>query len=85
MEFSRQEYRNGLPFRSPGDLPDPGIETRSSASEADSLLSEPPGKPSNFLQIWVVMKLVTWHFPSPWVWRSWEILAQGPESSLSVI
>ena len=36
---------NGLPFSSPEDLPDPGIEPRSSALQADSLLSEPPGKP----------------------------------------
>ena len=35
----------GLQFPSPGDLPDPGIEPRSSALQADSLLSEPPGKP----------------------------------------
>ena len=40
MEFSRQEYWNGLLFPSPGDLPDPGIEPRSPASEADSLSSE---------------------------------------------
>ena len=45
MEFSRQEYWYGLPFSSPGDLPDPGIEPRSPALQADSLLSEPPGKP----------------------------------------
>ena len=45
MEFSRQEYWNGLPFLSPGDLPQPGIEPRSVASQADSLPSEPPGKP----------------------------------------
>ena len=38
MEFSRQEYWSGLPFPSPGDLPDPGIEPR---LWADSLLSEP--------------------------------------------
>ena len=44
MEFSRQEYWNGLPFPSPGDLPDPGIEPGSSALQADSLPSEPPGK-----------------------------------------
>jgi len=44
MEFSRQEYWSGLPFPSPGDLPDPGIEHRSPALQADSLLSEPPGK-----------------------------------------
>ena len=42
MEFSRQEYWSGLPFPSPGDLPDPGIKPRSPALEADALLSEPP-------------------------------------------
>ena len=36
MEFSRQEYWNGLPFSSPGDLPDPGIEPRSPTSRADA-------------------------------------------------
>ena len=36
MGFSRQEYCNGLPFPSPGDLPDPGIEPRSPALQADS-------------------------------------------------
>ena len=45
MGFSRQEYRSGLPFPSPGDLPDPGIEPRSPALQADALTSEPPGKP----------------------------------------
>ena len=45
MEFSRQEYRNGLPFLSPGDLPDPGIEPRSPILQADTLPFEPPGKP----------------------------------------
>ena len=45
MEFSRQEYWSGLPFPSPGDLPDPGIQPRSPALQADaSLPSEPPGK-----------------------------------------
>ena len=43
--FSRQEYWSGLPFLSPKDLPEPGIEPRSPALEADALLSEPPGKP----------------------------------------
>ena len=47
MEFSRQEYWSGLPCPSPGDLPNPGIETRSPALRADSLLFEPPGKPKN--------------------------------------
>ena len=45
MEFSRQEYWSGLPFPSPGDLPDPGIEPESPALQADALSSEPPGKP----------------------------------------
>ena len=42
MGFSRQEYWSGLPFPSPGDLPDPGIEPRSPAFQADALTSEPP-------------------------------------------
>ena len=45
MGFSRQEFWSGLPFSSPGDLPDPGIEPRSPAFQADALTSEPPGKP----------------------------------------
>ena len=45
MEFSRQEYRSRLPFPSPGDLPDPGMEPGSPALQQDSLASEPPGKP----------------------------------------
>ena len=44
MGFSRQEYWRGLPFPSPGDLPNPGIEPGSPALQADSLASEPPGK-----------------------------------------
>ena len=43
MGFSRQEYWSELPFLSPGDLPDPGIEPRSPALWADALTSEPPG------------------------------------------
>ena len=45
MGFSRQEDWNGLPFPSPGDPPNPGIEPGSPALEADALTSEPPGKP----------------------------------------
>ena len=44
MGFSRQEYWSGLPFPSPGDLLNPGIEPRSPALQADALTSEPPGK-----------------------------------------
>ena len=43
MGFSRQEYWSGLPFPSPGDLPNPGIEPGSPALEADTLTSEPQG------------------------------------------
>ena len=42
MEFSRQEYWSGLPFVSPGDLPDPGIKPGSPTLQADALPSEPP-------------------------------------------
>ena len=45
MEFSRPEYWSVLPFPSPGDLPNPGIEPRSPTLQADSLPAEPPGKP----------------------------------------
>ena len=48
MGFSRQEYWSGLPFPSPGDLPDPGIEPRSPTLQADALTSEPPGKPEGW-------------------------------------
>ena len=44
MEFSRQEYWSALPRPPPGDLPNPGIEPRSPALQADSLPSQPPGK-----------------------------------------
>ena len=45
MGFSRQECWSGLPFPSPGDLPNPGIELRSHTLQTDSLPSEPPGNP----------------------------------------
>ena len=44
LEFSRQEYRSGLTFRLPGDLPDPGIKPTSSTLQVDSLPAEPSGK-----------------------------------------
>ena len=46
MGLSRQQYWTELPFPSPGDLPEPGIEPRSPALQVDSLLSEPRGKPN---------------------------------------
>ena len=49
MGFSRQGYWNGLPFPSPGDLPNPGTEPRSPTLQADTLPSEPRGKPQGNL------------------------------------
>ena len=43
VEFSRQEYWSGLPFPSPGDISEPGINPGSPALQAGSLPSEPPG------------------------------------------
>ena len=63
MGFSRQEYWHGLPFSSPGDLPDPGIEPRSHALQADALTSEPSGKPNQ-----VAFKKKSNHFIFPFWW-----------------
>ena len=51
MEFSRPEYQSGQPFPFPGDLPSPGIEPRSLALQANSLLAEPQGKPIAYAQL----------------------------------
>ena len=56
MKFSRQEYWSGLPVPSPWDLPDPGIQPGPSALQADSLLSELPGKP---VLEWLKLKRLT--------------------------
>ena len=59
MGFSRQEYWSGLPFPSPGDLPNPGIEPRSLTLQVDALTSEPPGKPvAKLSHVYLV------HYPS---------------------
>ena len=57
MGFSRQEYWSGLPFPSPGDLPDPGIKPRFLALQVDSFLSEPPGKPFDYLPMSLIQNL----------------------------
>ena len=54
MVFSRQEYWSGLPFPSPGDLPNPGIEPRSSTLQVNSLPSESPGKPFKLLGFGII-------------------------------
>ena len=51
MEFSRQEYRSGFPFPSPGNFPDPGIKPGSPVLQADYLSSESPGDINNTITI----------------------------------
>ena len=46
MGFLKQEYRNGLPFPPPGDLPDLGIEPTTLALAGGFFITEPPGKPT---------------------------------------
>ena len=58
MEFSRQEYWSGLPFPSPGDLPNPEIKPRSPALQAGSLPSEPPEKLLCFLVLTYLCKFL---------------------------
>ena len=70
MGFSRLEYWNGLPFPSPGDLPDPGIKPRSPTLQADALTSEPPGK-LMIQQMLAIWSLVPLPFLNPaWTSRS---------------
>ena len=73
MGFSRQEYWSGLPFPSPGDLPDPGIETRCPALQAESLLTELRGKPKLAILHKVVYMCQCFHFAPTglYKWCSW--------------
>ena len=66
MEFSRQEYWSGLPFPPPGDLPNPGIKPRSPALQADSLPSEPPGKPCEMNTILKFLRMM-WEKSHPFI------------------
>ena len=54
MGLSRPEYCSGLPFPSPGDLPDPRIQPRSPTLQADALTSEPPGKPAHQMSAHII-------------------------------
>ena len=58
--FSKQEYWSGLPCPPPGNLPNPGIEPRSPTLQADSLPSEPPGKPAINIQNTIYYNLHTY-------------------------
>ena len=66
MEFSRQEYWSGLPFPSPGHLPEPGIEPRSPALQANALPSEPPGKPPGYNGGLLLLLSPVQLFVTPW-------------------
>ena len=82
MGFSRQEYWSGLPFPSPGDVPNLGIEPRSPAFQADALTSEPPGKPKIRL---VVMKEIFTYWgclASTWLDLNFMLLAHSVFSSV---
>ena len=76
MEFSRQEYWSALPCPPPGDLPHPGIEPGSPASQVDSLPSEPPGKlklkPKSLSHVQL--------FVSPWTVAKTKTLTEGIET-----
>ena len=65
MGFSRQEYWSGLPFPSPGDLLDSGVESESLALEADSLLTKSPQKPFYEISLLVLINLVNFLLRSP--------------------
>ena len=59
LGFSRQEYWSGLPFSSPGDLPDPQIESKSPALAGKFFTTEPPGK-SCYLQNIIIIIFLIW-------------------------
>ena len=67
MGFPRKDYWSGLPFPPPGDLSDPGIEPVSPALQADSLSTEPPGKPKNLLK-WDISNCFSQHW---WLYIFW--------------
>ena len=69
MGFSRQEYWSGLPFPSPGDLPDPGMEPRSPALQADALTSEPPGNLGKLREM--VRDREAWHATVHGIAKNW--------------
>ena len=71
MGFSRQEYWSRLPFPSPGDLPNPGIESRSPALQTDTLLSEPLGKPHVWM--WELKCKEGWVLKN---WRFWTVVLE---------
>ena len=79
MPFSRQEYWSGLPFPSPGDLPDPGIEPRSPALQANAFTYEPPGKNQTTAKTWWVKTILTIYLigSTVWAWAQFISVSHG--------
>ena len=69
MEFSRQKYRSGLPFPSPENLPDPGIEPTSPALTGGFSTTEPAGKPKNMRTEVNIIIFPYWKYHNDW----WEL------------
>ena len=88
LGFSRQEYWSGLPFPSPGDLPNSGIKPESPVLQADALPSEPPGKSQGkrpWFNSWV--RKIPWRrdrLPTP-VFSGFPGGSDGKESSCNVV
>ena len=82
MGFFRQEYWSGLPFPSPGDLPDPRTEPRSPPLQEDSLLSELWGKPNSLLPSWFNLQLFLIHY-IPSLLASWLFLLHASYTLIS--
>ena len=81
MEFSRQEYWSGLPFPSPGDLPDPGIKPRSPALQADSLPTELRGKPLFISKLFTLYaKDSVWSGNSPLYVNPFQLILKLPSN-----
>ena len=81
-DFSRQEYWCELPCSSPGNLPNPGIKPRSSTLQVNSLLSEPPGKPTLRWVYWLTLHIVSlaWSIFNKRVFMPLEVKNPRPEA-----
>ena len=77
MDFSRQEYWSGLPFPSPGELPDPGIEPTSLTLAHRFFITEPPGKPHVKIQCSKILLKIRLKNPQKTKERSLQIVASG--------